>query len=244
MKPERLYAHNAPEYGTDSGEIYYAALDGDADALRLALENADAETKKILSDGFKDHDGTILYGAISHAVLMVNTTDQSTPLLPYAEGSARVAAVLRAAGAPCMHLMGRKASAFLYLDTNWDDKPGASIVAQLMRDAIAAGDFDVNEAMPGHHSTVGDLLPLQAAFRYGNVEATRVLLDAGACLKAPLEGSTCSDIVSYARSFNQRRSDQVAALVAEAVMSRQLSGAVSSVPAESVPPSRRRIVQV
>lgn len=239
MKPSRLYAHNAPECGAENS-IYYAALDGDSDALRLALANADAEAKSILFDGFKDHDGTILYGAISHAVLMVNSDRPAAPTLPFAERSAKVASVLRAAGAPCMHLMGRKASAFLYLDTNWDDKPGASIVASLMRDAIEVGDFDVNEAMPDHHSTIGNLLPLQAAFRYGNVEATRVLLDAGASLTAPLEGSTCSDIISYARSFNQRRSQQVAALVSEAVMSRQLAGHAPSSQEVRVGRSRAR----
>lgn len=229
MKPSRLYAHNAPDFGYDA-EIFHSAQDGDADALRVALGALGDEARDVLESGYKDYDGTILYGSINHAILMVNTDCERTPMLAFAEKSAKVAGVLRAAGAPCMHLNGRKASAFLYLDTNWDDKPGAGIVSQLMRDAIAAGDFDVDEEMPEHHSNIGKLLPLQAAFRYGNVEATRVLLDAGASLAAPLIGSTCSDIVAYARSFNQRRSDQVAALVAEAVMSRQLLGAGDNMP--------------
>ena len=75
------------------------------------------------------------------------------------------------------------------------------------------------------HASIGSLMPLSAAFRFGNSAAVRVLLDAGCKLEDPMKDFGFKDAIECARTFGKPNSEQVAAVVAEKTMKDKLGAA-------------------
>lgn len=215
--------------------IYEAVTSDSPDKLRAAIEAAGPElVKRVLPMLWMEFDGTMLYRAMDRTVLFANSsTFNSTAGRALIEGCAEGVRILRELGATCGHRLNKQAAGFIFLDTVWDEGVHPTLVEQLMRDSVAAGDFALDEPL-GAHTNVGGVLPLEAAFHFGNARAVKVLLEAGASLTAPLVRANGMDIVSYAASFNAPRSQEIAALVAHALMSRQLKGADASRAAAAV----------
>lgn len=218
-----------PSRGTAEWAIYSAVRDGDAYRTAQALEQATPEVRReMLGALWTEFDGTLHYYALSQAIGMANMDNGNGATNQRVVEHAACADYLRDIGAPCQHTDSEPAAAIAFLDTDWDDRPSAHVVARLMVDSLKAGLFGPNERISENHASIGGLLPLDAAFHLGNVAATRILLEAGADLMAPLKRTGATDIVEYARSFNEPRSDEVAAVVAHALMTLQLNPGAGS----------------
>lgn len=221
--------------------IFQAVESGSDKALMMHLERTPARTVQLMLPLiWKEFNGTLLYRSLTRAVMFAESTFGSGHtkhggLTEFVESNAACADLLRALGAPCHSKETENAAAGIFLAADWGSGASAAVIERLMRDSIAAGDFGVDTPMPYVGTECDGVLPLQAAFKFGNAQAAQALLDAGASLSAPLEGTTYTDIVAYAASFNAPRSREVASVMAHALMSRQLADASRAPAADTAP---------
>lgn len=221
--------------------IFQAVESGSAKALQMNLERTPAGVvQQLLPLLWKEFNGTLLYRSLTRAVMFAESSFGASHtkhggLTEFVESNAACADLLRALGAPCHSKATENAAGGIFLSADWGGGASAAVIERLMRDSIAAGDFDVDAPMPYLGTECDGVLPLQAAFKFGNAQAAQALLDAGASLSAPLEGTTYSDIVDYAASFNAPRSKEVASVVTHALMTRQLADAVRAPAADTAP---------
>ena len=130
-----------------------------------------------------------------------------------------------------------------FMTFDWSVSPAVDRVAHLLRYCIEDGSVDVHARITRGHASIGSLMPLSAAFKYGNYAAVRVLLDAGCKLEGPMKDFGFKDAIECARSFGKPNSKQVAAVVAEKTMKDKLGaaeGAGSGASLVAVVKARRR----
>lgn len=213
--------------------IAHFASGGQLTELAAALD--EAPESPAITESHKDLDGTIHYHVIDRAVLMANSGQDFEPA---AKNFVECANLLRARGAPIRHHFLDQGLAFVFLDSDWSTTSSAVDLAQLMRDAISAGDLDVCQRLTSAHAQIGGLMPLSAAIKMGNVSAAEALLDVGSSLDDVLKDFGQVDILECVRSFGRPNSDALAAVVAARLMRERLR---DTRPAEAQnQPARRR----
>lgn len=247
MKPS-AELHRPPGRSTGQGAVYDAVVNGDAKALKCNFERLESEQQERMLTWLwgGSIQGTLHYGALHMCVTLVQADAGNGDMSSYVEKYAECVDYLRSLKAPCHHAGGAQGAVVAFLEYDWDDRHSRHVVERLLRCYIDEGLLDPNQAIQ-NHPNLGGKLPLEAAFSMGNVIATRMLLESGADILAPLVHTGATDIVEYARSFGEPRSDEVAALVAEYLMTQRLAGAPIRTP-ETTPPagielkgSRRRL---
>lgn len=227
-----------PDTHSNEYAIFTAVEDGDAHRLDRALERVTPEVRReVLGALWNDFDGTMHYHALTQTLLMANMDAGNGKMAAWVMERATVVDYLRSIGAPCQTPDSENGVAAAFLNSDWNGRPSSHVVERLMRDALKAKHFDPNGRI-GNQTPIEGLLPLDAAFHMGNATATRVLLEYGADLMAPLARTEATDIVEYARSFGEPGSDEVAAVVAEFLMTQRLAGAPS--PSENEQKGARR----
>lgn len=232
------------------------AADDPALLIKQAIEIADIEKLNALLQAhpksvsfalgleWDDMGGTPLHWVSATAIHCVGAGEQSSRSPDLAAKFCKLAKVLRAHGAPCRKADGRS-SACMYFDREmWQYWDGAELIEEMMRDAITAGEFDANAPLPNwYDSRRNGLLPLHVAWNLGNERASRVLIDAGADMDAPMAAMRTkhADVVSFASSRNPKRGLLVAAVVTEAVMKKSLAKSATASAASDISSNRRRL---
>lgn len=218
-----MHLHRPPGRSTGQGAVYDALVMGDAKRLKWTFERLDSEQQeRMLTWRWGGSlQGTLHFGALSMCVTLVHSDAGNGNLALQVEQAAACVDYIRSLKAPCLHAEGDQGAAVAFLEHDWDDRHSRQVVELLLRRYLDEGYLDPNQVIE-NHPLLGGMLPLQAAFYMGNVIATKQLLEAGADMQATLQKTGHHDIVECARSFGEPRSDVVASVVAEALLSRRL----------------------
>ena len=190
----------------------------------------------------EDLEGTPLFHAADRCVLMARSGEMMAPaahnfiecarlLLPY----------------PCKSHLSTHGVATCFLDSDWSTSPAAPAVAELARDLIRVGAFDVSSPIP-RHTEIEGLRPLAAAVRMGNPFMVTALLDSGCRLADIMEDFAgyaaergIADVIDLARSFAQPNSGAVAARITERLLQERLDADAGEPGLRTAPPARRRM---